>query len=507
MTGESAPDGRPDDFDDGDREQNTAAPTALERIGPSAESGWARPDADPGRYFHRFTAPMPIESIDPPMRMEGGEVTTGISFLPLPPVDAPAGRVGRSVSAAVRLAMAHSPLVVLLVAVGLVGFGAVSPDVGGVEVFLPPALLEIAGELAAAAVVWLVLAFLLGRLFASGSDHPDAASAASQAVRMLWPFVFYAGLFALGTGAGLSVYLVATNPPESLEPNVVYASGFLLLLYVGGPLVYDGLVRTEQLFERLHLTGIVSDDHHRQYRQFREELTGTLNSHVAGIPTALLIAIVFVAQFVVLWVEGAGPFVLDTVPTLAFVVAVDVVIVVVTVQFLVLVKYLNELLDEEDGADVRLVYRPAHEDGVGGFHGLGRFATRVNTLLLLAGGYLVYRLHVQGFRDPLSPFGIEATVPGTFLWTLSYALPVAVYAVVMAVWLYFSFWQIHRKMVREKAQYIREQTTTRMRASPDDLERWGAYNDAPEWPVRYRLLVTILSLDILSVLLGVVALL
>lgn len=80
----------------------------------------------------------------------------------------------------------------------------------------------------------------------------------------------------------------------------------------------------------------------------------------------------------------------------------NVFLVVVFFQFLVLLAYFHRLLTDHspetanDPTRFSLRYVPAHPDGYAGYRDLGRFATRVNTLLLIAGFYLAFRFHVLG---------------------------------------------------------------------------------------------------------------
>ena len=306
-------------------------------------------------------------------------------------------------------------------------------------------------------------------------------------------------------GAVWSAWTVYYRPVDALAPNVVYSFGFLLLVYIGGPLVYDGMRRTESLFTELHRSDLLRTDATKQaYRtgflgRFRDAFSLTIR----GVPAVLLVSVLFVVQFVGIWGVSQGPFVLETPTTLLIVTAIDVVIVVVAVQFVLLVRFLNELLNERG---ITLRYIPGHEDDSGGFRDFGRFATRVNSLLVLAGLYLAYRLHVQGSRDPLSPStAASLTAWDPIIWAVSYAVPVAVYGAVIAIWLYFSFWQIHRKMVRDKRREIQRERSPEGR-SREDIETLQTYRDAPEWPINDRLLVTVFSIDVLSVLLSLLSL-
>jgi hypothetical protein len=265
--------------------------------------------------------------------------------------------------------------------------------------------------------------------------------------------------------------------------------------------------RAETLFTSLDRTELLRGEEKRRYVEtFLPRLQSAFRTHVLGVPAVLPLGVLFVAQFVWIWTLGAGPFGLDAWSTLLFVAAVDVVIVVLTVQFVLLVRFLNELLRDDGDDGIYLQYLPGHEDDSGGFRDFGRFVTRVNSLLVLGGVYLAYRLHVQGSRDPFGPAGETAiSAWDSLLWTVSYVLPVVVYALVIGVWIYFSFWQLHRKMVRDKRRAIHQERPGDGR-SREDLTTLQTYREAPEWPINERLLVTVLSVDAVSVGLSMLSL-
>lgn len=470
----------------------------------------------------------------------------------------------------------HAQLVVLVLGVALLAWATVHPEIVGVEAVLPESLLLPFGLAVGEVLLWLALVGLLAVVFEESYADDAETPRLDEVVELLRAFVVYGGLVVLVGGTAYAVIRVGTEPPTWPDRNIVYASGFLLLLYVGGPLVYDGMLRTETLFTSLHRSDLLAgadaggadrspgserapesdegtSDRPPAYEEFVKRLNATLSSTVFGVPTALVIGGLFVLQYVIVWLATRGPFVLDAWPTVVVVAGVDVLIVFITVQFVVLVRFMNGLLRDGDATDLagdasnehdehgpgddqderagghppaetdggqptrptagdspstlRLWYTPAHEDGAGGFRDFGRFVTRVNSLLILAGLYLAYRLHVQGGRAPIGPFAGDAPLPSeALLWVFLYVVPVVVYIVVIGVWLYFSFWQLHRKMVREKTREIR---TNRPGDGEriEDLSTLETFRNAPEWPVNQQALVTVVSLDALSVLVSLVALL
>ncbi|WP_267643320.1 hypothetical protein [Haloarchaeobius amylolyticus] len=507
------------------------------------ESVWTDTDDDQGDFFHQFCDLDPRKTAEPPFLISFSETS----------------RFGRLVGQVLAYGLQHTPLIVLSVASVLLIMGEFSDSVEGLSAFIEFSpgfpLLFFGLELG----IWLGILLLVGVIVSSLGDIGEEESTGAEEVsRVISMVTVYGGGVALAAGTVFSLYRVYTVPIEDLSANVVYASGFLFMLYVTGPLVYDGMRRTESLFRRLHQTHLIptngiypalepdgsipdteeaeaalDDPVFRSYQRYYRQLIRTLNSHVKGIPTALLISLLFVAQFCLIWLHGAGPFMLgeygdalgiSPVALIALLVtlAVDVLIVIVAVQFIVLVWAFHRLLSgvtyaewlEMDDAPSPppLRYYPAHEDKAGGFKDFGRFATRVNVLLVIAGVYLMYRLQVQGIRDPLR-VSSEVTTTATasvdgLVWALSYTLPILVYIAVISIWVYFSFWQIHRRMVLEKSKQLRKEREERDDGRLDrDLEQYERFDSAPEWPINDRLLVTIVSLDVISVALALVSIL
>ena len=402
---------------------------------------------------------------------------------------------------ALTYALRHAPALVTIVLLTLLIQAAVT-DIDGVEQLFSTGVGIVPLVLGSLIALWLLIGVLTVFIFSSADEHDRLRE---TTIELLHAAVVYGVLIVLLVGAAWSVWIVYRRPVAQLSPNIVYGFGFLLLVYVTGPLVYDGMRRTETLFTNLDRSQLLrSEEATRIYRsEFLPRFRTAFGLTLGPVPAVLLLAVLFVAQFVGIWLLTDGPFVLDTPTTLLVVAAIDVVIVVLAVQFVLLVRFLSELLSE---GGITLRYIAGHEDDSGGFRDFGLFATRVNTLLVFAGMYLVYRLHVQGTRDPLSPT-TATTVTGLdpFVWAVSYAVPVAVYGVIIAVWLYFSFWQIHRKMVRDKRREIQRERSPGGR-SREDIETLQTYRGAPEWPINDRLLVTVFSIDVISVLLSLLSL-
>lgn len=435
------------------------------------------PEATP-RYFHEYCSLNPLDVTDDvPFMFDFGSEDE---------------RFARSVARVFTYAFRHAPLVVIAAVVVLLGQAALGP-VNGVEVLLSEEVGIVTLALGTAALLWAAILTLVAFVFSSADGDERLRGMVAELVHAV---VVYGVLALLTAGAVWSAWTVYVRPPDRVAPNVLYGFGFLLLVYVGGPLVYDGMCRTETLFTRLDESDVLRTDGDQYREAFLDRFRTAFGLTVGGVPAVLLIGVLFTAQFVAVWVAARGPFVLDLYSSLAIVTLIDVAIVVVAVQFVLLVRFLNELLAD---SPTTLGYIPGHQDDAGGFRDVGRFATRVNSLLVLAGVYLGYRLHVQGSRDPLSPT-TEAVVTAwdPLIWATSYAIPVAVYGVVIGIWLYFSFWQIHRKMVREKRREIGRVRSGTGR-SREDIETLATYRDAPEWPINDGLLVTVLSIDAISI--------
>lgn len=399
------------------------------------------------------------------------------------------------ISGPARTALRHTPLGVTVTTLAFVLGAEFSPNVGGVSAFLPlltPVRLSI---LLGAGVLWLAMAWLL----------VDAGLV--EGAELLKSIVVYGTLGVLVVGTVGSILLVVTSDdPTSLEPNVVFTSGYLLMLYLGGLLVYDGMVRTERLFSHLDDKLVVRDAD--TYDRFKRDLVASLETKTQvfgrSIRTSYLFSPLFVAQFAFLWGLSRGPQNLSFWLTFLGNVVLDLFVVVVSFQFLVLVKSFHDLVTDvyttPDGEGV-LEYRPFHPDARGGFRDLGKFATRVNLLLILAGLYVAYRLLVQGGRILPTATNAGGGVVGLFVWTVSYVLPIVFYAVAASAWLYYSFWQIHQKMAREREkQYIEYQRRRRTRDGPsplgsvEDSTDWGEIrNTAPVWPIRTAQLASIVS--------------
>jgi hypothetical protein len=172
-------------------------------------------------------------------------------------------------------------------------------------------------------------------------------------------------------------------------------------------------------------------------------------------------------------------------------------------QFHILVKYFTRLLTEhspyEDsrGDGFTLQYQPDHPDGYAGFRDLGRFATRVNTILFFGGIYTAYWIYAGGLPNlPLD--GGVAMTPEFLVWAFHYLSLLLIYVFTVVVWLYASFWQIHKAMRTGRERRIEM-------AMPDDPDGdlppdKRDLKQAPVWPINTRSLSGILIGDMIPLL-------
>lgn len=425
----------------------------------------------------------------------------------------------------VRRALRHTPLVILL-------FMAVLGSAKLVDGW--PMVLSLPGG---ATPTYLVLTVLLVLLWASlllwllnrvellpRADLVQAVVIYGTMLVLLGDVVYWF--------TRVSVVFFGGSADQIPEASIIPGSGFLLIMFVGGLLVYDGMLRTESMFSCLHRKepSIVSvssssgdddgsedtDSPHPYQETFVSSFKSALEDDVelghwlgswtdrdVSIPTAYLFSVVFVLPFVVL-----PPFVFDLSRLDVFTgVALSLlgfVEVVIFFQFLVIIRHFNQLLTEhspyEDatGDGFTLLYRPDHPDGYAGFQDLGRFAIRVNTLLFFAGLFTVYWLYtgvvpiMAGSADAVPAWVV--LVGGGF----HYLTPLLVYVLTVVVWLYTSFWQIHKAMRKGRERRI----SMAIDGSPDgELPRDElSLRDGPVWPLNVRLFASIVVGDAIPLL-------
>lgn len=314
--------------------------------------------------------------------------------------------------------------------------------------------------------------------------------------------VFFLTAIPLAAGTVYTIYTSLTS--GAIPPGPVVQTGYFLFALVAGHLVYDGLVlRTENLLSKLGESDIVDAE---AYERFRRERLSTLGSTVEIGPVTVSRSMAFTA--VLSFIPLLMPVVAlnwNLWQILAFVPysVVTVLIVAIAYDAFVLIYVFMALLQ----SDV-LVYKPFHPDDHGGFRDLGRFATRVNTILAIAGGYVAYRFVVEG----LYYFGqgaFESTMV-VLTWGVSYVAPILVYVAFVLFWLYHSFWKLHRRMERGRRRRVeecqreaREDQDTPPEEFTDpfvDAPAWEALKSAPTWPINRQGLIGIVAIDLLPLL-------
>lgn len=436
----------------------------------------------------------------------------------------------RFLTGRLRWAIDHAPEIVIAVTILLFASAELWPGgVDGVSSLLVD--YRLVGPLASFSTVTFVAlaigwsAFLLGIFVYARLIGPGD---------LLVAIVAYGVVGGLVAGTAASIVLVLTSEsPANLPPNVVFTSGYLLMLLVTGWYVGRSMEYTERLMGRLQRKihdpadgsghtdrlssstprssgdaidgyGSSTGEPPSTYEQFIEELEGSLQEGLGRLQLAHVFAVLVVLPPAYVWWVGSGPQILGgpTSSPTAFLVyaanlAFDFVIAVVAFKFLVFIKYLHELTSESypPGSDdkLRLLYDLRHPDDCAGLYDLGDFAMRVNLLLLVGGAYLVYRLYVQGLRALPPEVLVDLTVEGLpYNWIVGYVGPVIIFTAVVGAWLYYSFWQLHQKMVRDRRRLLEswpepEQNDQRhIRPNEPALEE---IREAPVWPIDNKQLI------------------
>lgn len=411
------------------------------------------------------------------------------------------------ISGVPRFLLRHVPLVILLAAVALFGAAEFTPGIDGLSVLIP----TIEGPDAGLFVLYLAITpFLIYLLSTVDVVQPREFPKAA---------VIYGLIAGLVAGVAVSMFLVLTADHPSLSPpNVVYVSGYLLLLLVAGQLLYEATLRIEHLFVKLpeRDSDIVAD--HEAYAEWLADLNDRLSRH--WLSPSRIFGVLFAGQFAIIWIIGNGPQNLDSFPGLVVNSLFNAVLATVTFQFLVVVRYFNHLLSDDPTYGPKIIqYEPFHVDGHGGFRDFGRFATRINVILSIAGLYLVYRLYVVGGRGlPVDGIMSVSDPLQLAVWLLSFVGPVVAYALGAGAWGYYSFWSMHVKMVRDKHRFARQYQGTNRDidvdrtpaagdriSSFDDSEgpAWAALQSAPTWPLDVNKMASLLSGNLLPLLLPV----
>jgi len=406
-----------------------------------------------------------------------------------------------------REVLRHAPFVVGVATLLLVVGAEFTPAIGGLSDLVP----AFDGSNAVLFAIYLAITPLLLALLSAVDvveyrEFPRA-------------LVVYGLVVLLVAGVATSLLLFfGAEEPGAVEPNVVFVSGYLLTMLVGALLLYEAVLRIEHLF--VSLAGREGDivENTDAYREFLSDLRHDLSeATVLGVHPSRIFGVLFAAQFAIIWIIGDGPQSLDYGLGLGVNVVFDAILGIAAFQFFVLVRSFNRLLNVTgEYAEVGLRYEPFHVDGHGGFRDFGRFATRINVILGLAGLYLVYRLYVVGGRS--LPAGGLTTVQDPLLatvWIISYVGPIVAYLIGTAAWTYYLFWTMHRKMLRDKEDYTRQfqgdrtPDSGRTPAAGDpiaafeesDGPEWAALKSAPTWPVDVNMMMSLLSGNLVPLLL------
>lgn len=401
----------------------------------------------------------------------------------------------------VRTILKNSPQILLGLYLLVVGYAELYPgaSMDGIGTLIPVITSDAALMSTGVIFVWLVVFVSFVWLYgvAGGSDGWQRFR--DQLVKFSRPGGYYLGLGLLTVGTVCSITIVGTASLGGPGPNIVFTSGYFLLLYVSGPVVYDGIHRTERLFNDIDDLAFV--DRPITETEFYDQNVAAFNS------TRVIMAMgaIFVLPFVLIWASNTGPFNLDSQLLLTVAGVINVLIVALAIHFIILIRLLAAMLKHAGTPSSDLTYKPFHPDMAAGFRDLGRFATRVNLLLLLGALYLLYRLYVHGqlaFLLSGTQFNWHAV---DIVWTVNFSLPMLAFSLVAFLWFYYSFLLIHRAMKRTKKQQIRKIVTDDYEGISEEYD-WTPIQAAPVWPINSRIIVALLSADLVSLLLALGAL-
>lgn len=488
---------------------------------PDAPSLWTRPGGDV-RHLHEYCRFFPFDPAEGSVRTAATSAvaetvaesrafaSASLSALkaglgPGPDEEDDAGDTGVAfeyLSGTPRRLLRNTPSVVVLLALlYLVRYGAAdAPSTAGGGAGIPPL---VAFESILVLTAALVLAVLLGIL---------RFSELTAGVSLLRVGSFYVLLAALLAGTAYSMIA-----PDAVPVLAGSTAGYLLMLLVGGLLVYDGMLRTEHLFSRLVDRDFTCEAYAAVLRDLRSELGDPEQGYTN--PTAVWFAVLVSLLFelvrylsTVLGGEVYAP--ADWFGSL-LTWATNVLVVLVAFQFLVLIRHLYRMLAGPDGERSSFRYQPFHPDGRGGFGDLGRFATRVNLLLVVGGSYIVYRTVANGEPQPASSWTVLASrsVGPPQAETVDVAIGVVgvgialAYATAASAWLYYSFWMIHRKMEEGRRRFVAKyladpEGTAEKYDFDEDKLQLADLREAPVWPVSYAGLLSVVLMNLIPIALS-----
>lgn len=411
-----------------------------------------------------------------------------------------------------RWALRHTPLLVslglLITAVIQFGHAFLAHVFELIQPVLSPMM-------AGALLLFVIWVWVLGLLVSHIFESRESSAIPTIVVHTL--------SIGLTVGLLLSMYTAIPAVPVPLPPGIASAIHsmnfpFFWMLFVGGYLVYDGMLRTENMFDKLETKRpeIIhpESDYGAFQRRLKEDLDESVQIRAAvtdlvgdrrirrwvpeKVKAAYLFSAIFVAPFFL--VGLVFQFSPDSASSVAvrgmlnLVIAVlNFFLVVVFFQFLVLIAYFNRLLSDATGdgyGSVRLLYNPTHHDDYAGFGDFGKFATRVNVLLGVGGIYIVNYLYggLRGYPGYPGHLTLEFLA-----WGLATLFPLLTYMFAVVVWFYLSFWQMHKKMKRGRERMLEE--LARQDDEPDMTLRNG-----PVWPVDGHRLISNISIDLIPLL-------
>lgn len=374
----------------------------------------------------------------------------------------------------IRTILRNSPPILLGLYLFLVGYAELHPgaSMDGIGSLMPAITSDAAMMSVGVVTVWFVMFVSFVWLYGLTDGSDGGQTFRDQFVNFSRPAGYYVGLGLMTVGSGSSILMVGTPSLGELRPNIVFTSGYFLLLYVGGPMVYDGIHRTERVFNDIDDLDFVIRP--ITETEFYEQNVAAFNS------TRVIMAMgaIFVLPFVLIWASNTGPFNLSSSLLLTLAGLANVLIVALAIHFIILIRLLAAILKHAGTPSSDLTYKPFHPDMAAGFRDLGRFATRVNLLLLLGALYLLYRLYVQGQLEFLlsgSQFNWHAI---DIVWTVNYSLPLLAFSLVAFLWFYYSFLLMHRAMKRIKKQQIYKVVTDDYEGIYEGYD-WNSIQAAP----------------------------
>jgi hypothetical protein len=434
---------------------------------------------------------------------------------------------------ALRLALRNVPVLVFGLLVILLVEGELRSDVDGVSTLLP--------EVSLVPLVYLVV-FSVGLLsLLVASDILDGKTLVKAA------FVYGLGGVLLA-GTVYSDYLTLTaREGGSITPHVVYAFPTLLFTLVLGLLAYDLLLRGENLFSKMGQKNIMDSEAYDEIK--RTHLISRLTGDRSGLGPfryGHIFTVLILGQFLFIW-SFKGPLGSGLLSSLLLNSAINLVVLFGVFNFLVGITFLRNLLkgnystSGEDGERFIPDYLPYHPDRQGGYEDIGKMAMKINVIIILAGAYYVHRAYMAGLRTfpptsdlPFAPFyadflGIaDSAVLEMVFWSVNFLGPILLYVIVVSFWFYYTFWEIHKQMVRQKKECILEwqieERDVNADGEPDgqrgddvvpegahepvgrnkdeDKGHWTDLYDAPEWPVNTRRLGALVTGNIVPVVLS-----